>query len=160
MLSSYCPCFCSYIVSIYIYTIYIQYSDYFPPSINFSLAHLFTIHKWILERNSHQKYIQTKIKTKKTQAADQNPVTQMLPMLFLDDSTDSSPLSYRSVARRKTDLMPTIPTSRDSNFGSRSSLYCHTPRTQGKQTIQIKNTNQLQYTSMQTTTYIIYIYII
>lgn len=55
-----------------------------------------------------------------------------IPIIFIDDSTDSSPISYRSVARRKTDLMPTIPSPRDANFGSRSSLYCSTPRTQGK----------------------------
>lgn len=48
-----------------------------------------------------------------------------------DDSTDSSPLSYRSVHRRKTDLMPTIPSPRDTSFGSKSSLY-HTPRTPGR----------------------------
>ncbi|XP_037036286.1 ensconsin isoform X12 [Bradysia coprophila] len=47
-----------------------------------------------------------------------------------DDSTDSSPLSYRSVHRRKTDLMPTVPSPRDPSFGSKSSLY-HTPRTPG-----------------------------
>ncbi|XP_037036281.1 ensconsin isoform X8 [Bradysia coprophila] len=48
-----------------------------------------------------------------------------------DDSTDSSPLSYRSVHRRKTDLMPTVPSPRDPSFGSKSSLY-HTPRTPGR----------------------------
>lgn len=57
---------------------------------------------------------------------------------FLDDSNDSSPLLYRSVARRKTDLMPTIPSPRDSNFGSRTSLHCHTPRTQGKRNLTEK----------------------
>lgn len=59
-------------------------------------------------------------------------------MLFLDD-TESAPLSsYRSVARRKTDLMPTIPSPRESSFGSRSSLYCHTPRTPGMQKLKKK----------------------
>lgn len=58
--------------------------------------------------------------------------TQKLRKQFLDDSTDTSPLSYRSVHRRKTDLMPTIPSPRDTSFGSKSSLY-HTPRTPGKQ---------------------------
>lgn len=52
-------------------------------------------------------------------------------MCFVDDSNDTSPFVIRSVARRKTDLIPTIPI-RDSNFGSRTSLYCSTPRTQGK----------------------------
>ncbi|XP_055317474.1 ensconsin isoform X23 [Sitodiplosis mosellana] len=47
-----------------------------------------------------------------------------------DDSNDTSPFVIRSVARRKTDLIPTIPI-RDSSFGSRTSLYCSTPRTQG-----------------------------
>ncbi|XP_055317304.1 ensconsin isoform X6 [Sitodiplosis mosellana] len=46
-----------------------------------------------------------------------------------DDSNDTSPFVIRSVARRKTDLIPTIPI-RDSSFGSRTSLYCSTPRTQ------------------------------
>lgn len=52
-------------------------------------------------------------------------------VFYIDDSNDTSPFVYRSVARRKTDLMPTIPI-RDTNFGSRTSLYCSTPRTQGK----------------------------
>ncbi|KAJ6636535.1 hypothetical protein Bhyg_15126 [Pseudolycoriella hygida] len=47
-----------------------------------------------------------------------------------DDSTDSSPLLYRSVHRRKTDLMPTVPSPRDTSFGSKSSLY-NSPRTPG-----------------------------
>lgn len=71
---------------------------------------------------------------------------------FLDDSTDSSPNSYRSVARRKTDLMPTIPSSRDPNFGSRSSLYCHTPRTQGKQKNLQKQTNKQSNVNLQKAT--------
>lgn len=49
---------------------------------------------------------------------------------FLDETTDS-PIIYRSVARRKTDLMPTIPIHRDT-FGSRSSLYSNSPRMSGK----------------------------
>lgn len=61
------------------------------------------------------------------------------PQFVLDD-TDSTPMSYRSVARRKTDLMPTIPSPRESSFGSRSSLYCHTPRTPGKHLQHIHNT--------------------
>ncbi|XP_031621842.1 ensconsin-like isoform X2 [Contarinia nasturtii] len=48
---------------------------------------------------------------------------------YYDDSNDTSPFVIRSVARRKTDLIPTIPI-RDSSFGSRTSLYCSTPRTQ------------------------------
>lgn len=62
------------------------------------------------------------------------------PIPILDD-TDSAQLSYRSVARRKTDLMPTIPSPRESSFGSRSSLYCHTPRTPGKHTPVHHNRN-------------------
>lgn len=49
------------------------------------------------------------------------------------DLTDS-PQTYRSVARRKTDLMPTLPSPRDGiHFGSRSSLTSasHTPRSPG-----------------------------
>lgn len=38
---------------------------------------------------------------------------------------------FRSVYRRKTDLMPTIPSPRDGHYGSRSSLST-TPRTPGK----------------------------
>ncbi|XP_054733981.1 ensconsin isoform X7 [Anastrepha obliqua] len=49
-----------------------------------------------------------------------------------DDSVDShaTQIVFRSVARRKTDLMPTIPSPRDGHYGSRSSL-SHTPRTPG-----------------------------
>ncbi|XP_059621667.1 histone-lysine N-methyltransferase, H3 lysine-79 specific isoform X5 [Phlebotomus argentipes] len=47
-------------------------------------------------------------------------------------ANDSATVSYRSVARRKTDLMPTIPSPRDgTNYGSRSSLGSHTPRSPG-----------------------------
>ncbi|XP_037905936.1 histone-lysine N-methyltransferase, H3 lysine-79 specific isoform X4 [Hermetia illucens] len=49
-----------------------------------------------------------------------------------EDITDSPPISYRSVARRKTDLMPTIPSPRESSFGSKTSLHSHTPRTPGR----------------------------
>ncbi|XP_039966924.1 ensconsin isoform X6 [Bactrocera tryoni] len=50
-----------------------------------------------------------------------------------DDSVDShaTQIVFRSVARRKTDLMPTIPSPRDGHYGSRSSL-SHTPRTPGR----------------------------
>lgn len=44
----------------------------------------------------------------------------------LDDSAESS--CYRNVNRRRTDLMPTIPSPRDN---SRASLGSHTPRTPG-----------------------------
>ncbi|XP_059621664.1 ensconsin isoform X3 [Phlebotomus argentipes] len=48
-------------------------------------------------------------------------------------ANDSATVSYRSVARRKTDLMPTIPSPRDgTNYGSRSSLGSHTPRSPGR----------------------------
>lgn len=56
-----------------------------------------------------------------------------VPVSFTD-LTDSSPQTYRSVARRKTDLMPTLPSPRDGmQFGSRSSLTSasHTPRSPG-----------------------------
>ncbi|EDW50422.1 GM14013 [Drosophila sechellia] len=49
-----------------------------------------------------------------------------------EDSVDSSPMVFRSVYRRKTDLMPTIPSPRDGHYGSRGSL-CTTPaRTPGR----------------------------
>ncbi|XP_020715065.1 ensconsin isoform X8 [Ceratitis capitata] len=49
---------------------------------------------------------------------------------YSNDSVDShaTQIVFRSVARRKTDLMPTIPSPRDGHYGSRSSL-SHTPRT-------------------------------
>lgn len=47
-----------------------------------------------------------------------------------EDKIDSSQMMFRSVARRKTDLMPTIPSPRDGHYGSRSSL-SNTPRTPG-----------------------------
>ncbi|XP_055695643.1 ensconsin isoform X7 [Lutzomyia longipalpis] len=47
-------------------------------------------------------------------------------------TNDSPTVSYRNVARRKTDLMPTVPSPRDgTNYGSRSSLGSHTPRSPG-----------------------------
>lgn len=59
--------------------------------------------------------------------------TKTLYHNFTDDSVDShaTQIVFRSVARRKTDLMPTIPSPRDGHYGSRSSL-SHTPRTPGK----------------------------
>ncbi|XP_067645583.1 MAP7 domain-containing protein 1 isoform X8 [Eurosta solidaginis] len=50
-----------------------------------------------------------------------------------DDNVDShaTQIVFRSVGRRKTDLMPTIPSPRDGHYGSRSSL-SHTPRTPGR----------------------------
>ncbi|XP_036336518.1 AF4/FMR2 family member lilli isoform X3 [Rhagoletis pomonella] len=52
---------------------------------------------------------------------------------YSNDSVDShaTQIVFRSVARRKTDLMPTIPSPRDGHYGSRSSLI-HTPRTPGR----------------------------
>lgn len=51
--------------------------------------------------------------------------------LILED-VDNSVNIYRSVARRKTDLMPTVPnTSNRSFYGSRSSLGSLTPRSPG-----------------------------
>lgn len=48
-----------------------------------------------------------------------------------EDKVDTAHNSFRSVARRKTDLMPTIPSPRDGHYGSRTSLN-NTPRTPGK----------------------------
>ncbi|XP_055915589.1 ensconsin isoform X7 [Eupeodes corollae] len=47
-----------------------------------------------------------------------------------EDNVDSAHIAFRSVARRKTDLMPTIPSPRDTHYGSKSSLST-TPRTPG-----------------------------
>ncbi|XP_017071201.1 flocculation protein FLO11 isoform X1 [Drosophila eugracilis] len=49
-----------------------------------------------------------------------------------EDSVDSSPMVFRSVYRRKTDLMPTIPSPRDGHYGSRSSLSTTPARTPGR----------------------------
>lgn len=49
-----------------------------------------------------------------------------------EDEADTSHNSNRSVCRRKTDLMPTVPNTRDRSFyGSRSSLGSLTPRSPG-----------------------------
>lgn len=71
----------------------------------------------------------------KNQPIKKSKIKKIKIWCFIDDSIDS-PFVIRSVARRKTDLMPTIPI-RDTNFGSRNSLYCSTPRTQGKHTRKI-----------------------
>ncbi|XP_055840758.1 ensconsin isoform X6 [Episyrphus balteatus] len=47
-----------------------------------------------------------------------------------EDNVDTAHIAFRSVARRKTDLMPTIPSPRDTHYGSKSSLST-TPRTPG-----------------------------
>ncbi|XP_017059749.1 inner centromere protein isoform X1 [Drosophila ficusphila] len=49
-----------------------------------------------------------------------------------EDSVDSSPMVFRSVYRRKTDLMPTIPSPRDGHYGSRGSLSTTPARTPGR----------------------------
>ncbi|XP_044313527.1 inner centromere protein isoform X2 [Drosophila rhopaloa] len=49
-----------------------------------------------------------------------------------EDSVDTSPMVFRSVYRRKTDLMPTIPSPRDGHYGSRSSLSTTPARTPGR----------------------------
>ncbi|XP_039484751.1 ensconsin isoform X6 [Drosophila santomea] len=49
-----------------------------------------------------------------------------------EDSVDSSPMVFRSVYRRKTDLMPTIPSPRDGHYGSRGSLSSTPARTPGR----------------------------
>ncbi|XP_034122609.1 inner centromere protein A isoform X3 [Drosophila guanche] len=49
-----------------------------------------------------------------------------------EDSVDTSPIVFRSVYRRKTDLMPTIPSPRDGHYGSRSSLSTTPARTPGR----------------------------
>ncbi|XP_017127116.1 MAP7 domain-containing protein 1 isoform X7 [Drosophila elegans] len=48
-----------------------------------------------------------------------------------DSCVDTSPMVFRSVYRRKTDLMPTIPSPRDGHYGSRSSLSTTPARTPG-----------------------------
>ncbi|XP_068149919.1 ensconsin isoform X10 [Drosophila tropicalis] len=48
-----------------------------------------------------------------------------------EDIVDTSPIVFRSVYRRKTDLMPTIPSPRDGHYGSRSSLSTTPARTPG-----------------------------
>ncbi|XP_030380411.1 inner centromere protein isoform X1 [Scaptodrosophila lebanonensis] len=48
-----------------------------------------------------------------------------------EDFVDTPNIMFRSVYRRKTDLMPTIPSPRDGHYGSRSSLST-TPRTPGR----------------------------
>ncbi|XP_030561064.1 inner centromere protein A isoform X3 [Drosophila novamexicana] len=49
-----------------------------------------------------------------------------------EDNVDTTQnMMFRSVYRRKTDLMPTIPSPRDGHYGSRSSLST-TPRTPGR----------------------------
>ncbi|XP_065359463.1 ensconsin isoform X7 [Calliphora vicina] len=48
-----------------------------------------------------------------------------------EDNVDTSHIVFRSVARRKTDLMPTIPSPRDGHYGSRSSLSNTPSRTPG-----------------------------
>ncbi|KAH8379984.1 hypothetical protein KR009_008323 [Drosophila setifemur] len=49
-----------------------------------------------------------------------------------EDSVDTSPMVFRSVYRRKTDLMPTIPSPRDGHYGSRGSLSTTPARTPGR----------------------------
>ncbi|XP_059221479.1 ensconsin isoform X3 [Stomoxys calcitrans] len=49
-----------------------------------------------------------------------------------EDNVDASHIVFRSVARRKTDLMPTIPSPRDGHYGSRSSLSNTPSRTPGR----------------------------
>ncbi|KAH8329672.1 hypothetical protein KR074_007483, partial [Drosophila pseudoananassae] len=49
-----------------------------------------------------------------------------------EDNVDTSPMVFRSVYRRKTDLMPTIPSPRDGHYGSRGSLSTTPARTPGR----------------------------
>ncbi|XP_037900829.1 ensconsin isoform X9 [Glossina fuscipes] len=58
-----------------------------------------------------------------------------------EDNVDTSHIVFRSVARRKTDLMPTIPSPRDGHYGSRSSL--STPRTPGSRSGNVTPGGQL-----------------
>lgn len=58
-----------------------------------------------------------------------------------EDNVDTSQIVFRSVARRKTDLMPTIPSPRDGHYGSRSSL--STPRTPGSRSGNVTPGGQL-----------------
>ncbi|XP_070064837.1 uncharacterized abhydrolase domain-containing protein DDB_G0269086 isoform X4 [Drosophila virilis] len=50
---------------------------------------------------------------------------------YQDNVDTTQNMMFRSVYRRKTDLMPTIPSPRDGHYGSRSSLST-TPRTPGR----------------------------
>lgn len=61
--------------------------------------------------------------------------------LFVDDSGESYHHNV-NVHRRKTDLMPTIPSPRDS---SRSSFGTHTPRTPGSILFKLKNYSKIQF---------------
>ncbi|XP_055840756.1 MAP7 domain-containing protein 1 isoform X4 [Episyrphus balteatus] len=58
------------------------------------------------------------------------PRRQYSKNIFKEDNVDTAHIAFRSVARRKTDLMPTIPSPRDTHYGSKSSLST-TPRTPG-----------------------------
>ncbi|XP_067645581.1 MAP7 domain-containing protein 1 isoform X6 [Eurosta solidaginis] len=70
------------------------------------------------------------IETTRTAATAQSTATATT--YYSNDNVDShaTQIVFRSVGRRKTDLMPTIPSPRDGHYGSRSSL-SHTPRTPG-----------------------------
>ncbi|XP_055840754.1 MAP7 domain-containing protein 2 isoform X2 [Episyrphus balteatus] len=59
------------------------------------------------------------------------PRRQYSKNIFKEDNVDTAHIAFRSVARRKTDLMPTIPSPRDTHYGSKSSLST-TPRTPGR----------------------------
>ncbi|XP_067645578.1 protein split ends isoform X3 [Eurosta solidaginis] len=71
------------------------------------------------------------IETTRTAATAQSTATATT--YYSNDNVDShaTQIVFRSVGRRKTDLMPTIPSPRDGHYGSRSSL-SHTPRTPGR----------------------------
>ncbi|XP_055915593.1 ensconsin isoform X10 [Eupeodes corollae] len=68
--------------------------------------------------------------TTKTTTQCSAPRRQYSKNIFKEDNVDSAHIAFRSVARRKTDLMPTIPSPRDTHYGSKSSLST-TPRTPG-----------------------------
>ncbi|XP_055915584.1 ensconsin isoform X2 [Eupeodes corollae] len=69
--------------------------------------------------------------TTKTTTQCSAPRRQYSKNIFKEDNVDSAHIAFRSVARRKTDLMPTIPSPRDTHYGSKSSLST-TPRTPGR----------------------------
>lgn len=60
------------------------------------------------------------------------PLQKKKRKILIEDNVDTSHIVFRSVARRKTDLMPTIPSPRDGHYGSRSSLSNTPSRTPGK----------------------------
>ncbi|XP_030380414.1 inner centromere protein A isoform X4 [Scaptodrosophila lebanonensis] len=72
-------------------------------------------------RSSERELADSGVKKRASSSTDRND----------EDFVDTPNIMFRSVYRRKTDLMPTIPSPRDGHYGSRSSLST-TPRTPGR----------------------------